>query len=198
MTTTHSPARTSHHLRIHVRWLASQHFAQPVPHFGIAKSYPLAPQAAVGFHGLPGGLGCLLRRGRENVPLTSDGDTLRDEVPSLDGKIVLKVTNDKTCLKFQTDQASDIKRLDKLNNVFLTRMCGKDPNEETTEDAMLERPKSSDRDDPEKVNSSSKKSKKSDESKRMFNEPCSHRLDQPGAPNKCTLYVLDLDNRGEA
>mmetsp|Transcript_760 Transcript_760/g.1991 ORF Transcript_760/g.1991 Transcript_760/m.1991 type:complete len:114 (+) Transcript_760:99-440(+) len=77
-----------------------------------------------------------------------------------DGKIVLKVTNDKTCLKFQTDQASDIKRLDKLNNVFLTRMCGKDPNEETTEDAMLERPKSSDRDDPEKVNSSSKKSRK--------------------------------------
>ena len=39
------------------------------------------------------------------------------------------------CLKYQTDQASDVKRLDKLNNVFLTRMCGKDPSEEAVEGA---------------------------------------------------------------
>ena len=50
-----------------------------------------------------------------------------------DDKIVLKVTNDRTVLQFQTDQASDVKRLDKLNGVFLTRMCGKEPNKDAAE-----------------------------------------------------------------
>lgn len=31
------------------------------------------------------------------------------------------------CLKFVTDQAQDLKRVDKLNTLFLTYMCGKDP-----------------------------------------------------------------------
>uniref|UniRef100_A0A7S4IUA7 Signal recognition particle 9 kDa protein n=1 Tax=Prymnesium polylepis TaxID=72548 RepID=A0A7S4IUA7_9EUKA len=77
-----------------------------------------------------------------------------------DGKIVLKVTNDRVCLKYQTDQASDVKRLDKLNNVFLTRMCGKDPSEDATEEVAPEKPKSSERDDADKVNSANKKSRK--------------------------------------
>ena len=87
-----------------------------------------------------------------------------------DGKLVLKVTNDRVvrqplcsrattrlrlssprrapiappsggagpltspcapqCLKFETDQAQDVKRLEKLNNLFFTYMCGKDPHED--------------------------------------------------------------------
>ena len=45
----------------------------------------------------------------------------------VDGKLELKVTNDRVCLKFVTDQQQDLKRIDKLNNLFLTYMCGKDP-----------------------------------------------------------------------
>ena len=37
------------------------------------------------------------------------------------------MTNDRVCLKFVTDQQQDLKRIDKLNNLFLTYMCGKDP-----------------------------------------------------------------------
>ena len=45
----------------------------------------------------------------------------------VDGKVELKVTNDRVCLKFVTDQQQDLKRIEKLNNLFLTYMCGKDP-----------------------------------------------------------------------
>ena len=45
----------------------------------------------------------------------------------VDGKLELKVTNDRVCLKFVTDQQQDLKRIDKLNNLFITYMCGKDP-----------------------------------------------------------------------
>lgn len=31
------------------------------------------------------------------------------------------------CLKYLTTQAADLKRIDKMNNLFLARMCGKDP-----------------------------------------------------------------------
>merc|ERR1712087_159380 len=51
-----------------------------------------------------------------------------------DGKLVLKVTNDRVCLKFTTDQAQDVKRIEKLNNLFVTHMCGKDPHEATEVD----------------------------------------------------------------
>ena len=47
-----------------------------------------------------------------------------------DGKLELKVTNDRTCLKFLTDQASDLKKVEKLNNLFVMCMCGKDPQAE--------------------------------------------------------------------
>mmetsp|Transcript_9825 Transcript_9825/g.31909 ORF Transcript_9825/g.31909 Transcript_9825/m.31909 type:complete len:106 (-) Transcript_9825:69-386(-) len=39
-----------------------------------------------------------------------------------DGKLVLKVTDDKVCLKFKTDQLVDLKKMDKLNNLFFTVM----------------------------------------------------------------------------
>eukprot|EP00246_Nothoceros_aenigmaticus_P006435 TRINITY_DN1931_c0_g1_i2.p2 TRINITY_DN1931_c0_g1~~TRINITY_DN1931_c0_g1_i2.p2 ORF type:complete len:104 (+),score=20.58 TRINITY_DN1931_c0_g1_i2:138-449(+) len=40
-----------------------------------------------------------------------------------DGKLVLKVTDDRVCLKFKTDQAQDAKKMEKLNNVFFTMMA---------------------------------------------------------------------------
>lgn len=48
----------------------------------------------------------------------------------VDGKLELKVTNDRVCLKFLTDQQQDLKRIDKLNTLFLTYMCGKDPQQD--------------------------------------------------------------------
>eukprot|EP00741_Cyanophora_paradoxa_P007339 tig00001107_g7099.t1 len=33
-----------------------------------------------------------------------------------DAKLVLKVTDDKVCLKYRTDQAQDLKKIEKLNN----------------------------------------------------------------------------------
>ena len=45
----------------------------------------------------------------------------------VDGKLELKVTNDRVSLKFITDQQQDLKRIDKLNNLLLTHMVGIDP-----------------------------------------------------------------------
>ncbi|KAJ8899387.1 hypothetical protein K2173_018361 [Erythroxylum novogranatense] len=39
-----------------------------------------------------------------------------------DGKLILKVTDNKECLKFKTDQAQDAKKMEKLNNIFFTLM----------------------------------------------------------------------------
>ncbi|KAJ6938623.1 signal recognition particle 9 kDa protein [Populus alba x Populus x berolinensis] len=39
-----------------------------------------------------------------------------------DGKLVLKVTDNKECLKFKTDQAQEAKKMEKLNNLFFTLM----------------------------------------------------------------------------
>ena len=39
------------------------------------------------------------------------------------------------CLKFQTDQQQDIKRFEKLNNLMLMQMCGKNPREAEEEGA---------------------------------------------------------------
>uniref|UniRef100_A0ACD5ZRB0 Uncharacterized protein n=1 Tax=Avena sativa TaxID=4498 RepID=A0ACD5ZRB0_AVESA len=39
-----------------------------------------------------------------------------------DGKLVLKVTDNNDCLKFKTDQAQDIKKMEKLNNIFFALM----------------------------------------------------------------------------
>ena len=35
----------------------------------------------------------------------------------------VKVTDDRTCLKFRTDTADDLKRIDKLTNWFMRRMA---------------------------------------------------------------------------
>mmetsp|Transcript_7344 Transcript_7344/g.17651 ORF Transcript_7344/g.17651 Transcript_7344/m.17651 type:complete len:111 (-) Transcript_7344:90-422(-) len=39
-----------------------------------------------------------------------------------DGKLVLKVTDDKECLLFKTDQQQDARRMEKLNNLFFILM----------------------------------------------------------------------------
>jgi len=36
-----------------------------------------------------------------------------------DSKLVLKVTDDKTCLKYKASHAQIVKKMDKLNNLFL-------------------------------------------------------------------------------
>jgi hypothetical protein len=41
------------------------------------------------------------------------------------------------CLKFETDQAQDVKRLEKLNSLFFSYMCGKDPHADTELDGEL-------------------------------------------------------------
>jgi len=55
----------------------------------------------------------------------------------VDGKLELKVTNDRVCLKFETDQQQDLKRIDKLNALFLSYMCGKDPYADPGEDVVM-------------------------------------------------------------
>ena len=47
-----------------------------------------------------------------------------------DGKLILKVTDDRVCLKFQTDQQTDVKKMERLNNLFFAHMCGEDPHDE--------------------------------------------------------------------
>ncbi|XP_066910949.1 signal recognition particle 9 kDa protein-like [Clytia hemisphaerica] len=42
-----------------------------------------------------------------------------------DGKLVIKMTDDKVCLKYRTDQAQDVKKLEKLNNVLMRHMTSK-------------------------------------------------------------------------
>uniref|UniRef100_A0A0E0LA45 Signal recognition particle 9 kDa protein n=1 Tax=Oryza punctata TaxID=4537 RepID=A0A0E0LA45_ORYPU len=39
-----------------------------------------------------------------------------------EGKLVLKVTDNRECLKFKTDQAQDAKKMEKLNTIFFTLM----------------------------------------------------------------------------
>ncbi|XP_050363181.1 signal recognition particle 9 kDa protein [Argentina anserina] len=60
-----------------------------------------------------------------------------------DGKLVLKVTDNKECLKFKTDQAQDAKKMEKLNNIFFTLMARGpevDPSEVTGKDQMEAQP----------------------------------------------------------
>ncbi|EFN58678.1 hypothetical protein CHLNCDRAFT_19803 [Chlorella variabilis] len=40
-----------------------------------------------------------------------------------DGKLVLKVTDDSTCLQYKTDQQADLKKVEKLNRVFFELMA---------------------------------------------------------------------------
>ncbi|GAB4820440.1 hypothetical protein N2152v2_007486 [Parachlorella kessleri] len=40
-----------------------------------------------------------------------------------DGKLVLKVTDDNTVLQYKTDQQADLKKVDKLNQLFFSLMA---------------------------------------------------------------------------
>lgn len=42
-----------------------------------------------------------------------------------DGKLVIKGTDDKVCLKYRTEQQQDLKRLEKLNNILMRHMASK-------------------------------------------------------------------------
>jgi hypothetical protein len=94
------------------------------------------------------------------MPLSSAQTRYVMKYRHVDGKLELKVTNDRVvrtrrtsgclalslrlltisgnpqCFKFITDQAQDLKRIDKLNNLFLTYMCGKDPAVEPPDGAL--------------------------------------------------------------
>ncbi|KAJ4459664.1 putative signal recognition particle 9 kDa protein [Paratrimastix pyriformis] len=41
-----------------------------------------------------------------------------------DGKLVLKVTDDQACLKYRTDQLQDVKKIERLTNLFLRVTTG--------------------------------------------------------------------------
>ncbi|ERN01415.1 signal recognition particle 9 kDa protein [Amborella trichopoda] len=56
-----------------------------------------------------------------------------------DGKLVLKVTDNRECLKFKTDQAQDAKKMEKLNNIFFTLMA-RGPTADITEVTGKEQP----------------------------------------------------------
>ncbi|RKP07828.1 signal recognition particle 9 kDa protein-like protein [Thamnocephalis sphaerospora] len=50
-----------------------------------------------------------------------------------DGALVLKVTDDRTCLKYRTDQAQDLKRWERLTRA-LARVMANRPEEEEQEE----------------------------------------------------------------
>ncbi|KAK9695382.1 hypothetical protein K7432_012978 [Basidiobolus ranarum] len=39
-----------------------------------------------------------------------------------DGKLVLKVTDNRSCIKFATDQLNDLKKFDRLNHSLMSKM----------------------------------------------------------------------------
>ncbi|PNH02033.1 Signal recognition particle protein [Tetrabaena socialis] len=46
------------------------------------------------------------------------------------GKVVLKVTDDRTCLKFKTDQQTDLRQIERITAIFFPLMaCGELPAE---------------------------------------------------------------------
>mmetsp|Transcript_11331 Transcript_11331/g.26096 ORF Transcript_11331/g.26096 Transcript_11331/m.26096 type:complete len:108 (+) Transcript_11331:88-411(+) len=55
-----------------------------------------------------------------------------------DQKMVLKVTDDRVCLKFRTGQASDIKRIEKFSQLFARWAATQNPDDITEQDAELE------------------------------------------------------------
>ncbi|KAI3435566.1 hypothetical protein D9Q98_001631 [Chlorella vulgaris] len=44
-----------------------------------------------------------------------------------DGKLILKVTDDATCLQYKTDQQADLKKIEKLSKVFFSLMATGEP-----------------------------------------------------------------------
>lgn len=54
---------------------------------------------------------------------------------SCEGKLVLKVTDDIKCLKFKTDQQTDLKRLERMTSIFFPLMATGDVPPEPTPEA---------------------------------------------------------------
>eukprot|EP00656_Telonema_subtile_P057682 TRINITY_DN9545_c0_g1_i1.p1 TRINITY_DN9545_c0_g1~~TRINITY_DN9545_c0_g1_i1.p1 ORF type:complete len:115 (-),score=28.04 TRINITY_DN9545_c0_g1_i1:213-557(-) len=44
-----------------------------------------------------------------------------------EGKLVLKVTDDRTCIKYRTNQKEQLKEVEKLNTLFFRLMTSKNP-----------------------------------------------------------------------
>ncbi|KAG0027783.1 hypothetical protein BGZ82_008755 [Podila clonocystis] len=44
-----------------------------------------------------------------------------------DGKLVLKVTDDRTCIKYKTDQAQDLNKFERLNRSLMAKMHNRAP-----------------------------------------------------------------------
>ncbi|KAF9579075.1 Signal recognition particle protein [Lunasporangiospora selenospora] len=51
----------------------------------------------------------------------------------VEGKLVLKVTDDRTCLKYKTDQMQDLNKFERLNRSLMAKMHNRAPAAETTE-----------------------------------------------------------------
>ena len=53
-----------------------------------------------------------------------------------EGKLYMRATNDDVCVMFETDQATDMRKLEKLHQWLMASMCGADP--DAMEEAMEE------------------------------------------------------------
>jgi len=58
-----------------------------------------------------------------------------------DGKLQLKVTNDIVTLTYATDQAAELKRVEKLNALLFAKMSGTEPLEPSAMQSAEETPK---------------------------------------------------------
>mmetsp|Transcript_22227 Transcript_22227/g.30315 ORF Transcript_22227/g.30315 Transcript_22227/m.30315 type:complete len:106 (-) Transcript_22227:426-743(-) len=57
------------------------------------------------------------------------------------GKVILRVTNDQMCFIYNTDEAADLKKLEKLNEWVFEQSCGISPiSEASTLDTDVSRP----------------------------------------------------------
>mmetsp|Transcript_13085 Transcript_13085/g.15878 ORF Transcript_13085/g.15878 Transcript_13085/m.15878 type:complete len:103 (+) Transcript_13085:111-419(+) len=56
----------------------------------------------------------------------------------VDGALVLKVTDDKVCLKYKTDKLADVNKMDRFNNWFFSQATNSNP---TVESPLEEEPK---------------------------------------------------------
>ncbi|KAG0317897.1 hypothetical protein BGZ97_004721 [Linnemannia gamsii] len=50
----------------------------------------------------------------------------------VEGKLVLKVTDDRTCLKYKTDQMQDLNKFERLNRSLMAKMHNRAPTQESS------------------------------------------------------------------
>ena len=53
-----------------------------------------------------------------------------------EGKLYMRATNDDVCVMFETDQATEVRKLEKLHQWLMASMCGADP--DAMDEAMEE------------------------------------------------------------